>query len=607
VTSETGQYRILGALGRGAFGTVYRAEKLGESGFSKTVALKVLNPEMSQKPEVAQRLRDEARMLGLLRHRAILQVDGLVRLGERWAVVMEYVEGVDLKDLASAGPVPLGPALEIVGEIAGALHVAYNTTGPEGGPLRLLHRDIKPSNVFVTSAGEVKILDFGVARADFGSREAETQQLRYGSTGYMSPERLDFIDTAAGDVYALGVVLWELLTGKPYGKTSSKEARHLNRLRENLDQLWEITQGVSEELVVFAESMLAYEPEDRPLARDVERTCGALRMKLGGQFLRDWAEVTVGPLVEARRSPNQDDPNSPTMVLGSGSNRSAADKLEELALDPHTEDEDETATSGATPMSKWMPPTQDFYAPQGVGRTELDLAPVEALPPESRRPWWLFSGALVVGVLVLGVGVWWSLTAPNRVRPPRQTAPLTTALTAPEAKPSGPAEATAVEATAEAKPPAPELAATAGGGAPAPAEEPGPKPTSATTTSSAATSTPPEKSEPKATEPKPDPKAEVEPGPKPTPAETAPATRTPSSTSKGGIVSTQGDALKVELVSASGSRRRASGSVPAGSYRIEATFIDSDPIQAGQVQIEPGAAVVIKCSSRFRRCQAKSQ
>ena len=128
-------------LGRGGFGTVYKAEFVGDGGFTKKVALKVLNPDLENVEEVARRFRDEARMLGLIRHRAIVQVDGLVRLSGRWAVIMEYVEGVSLKPIITADRVPPSAALQIAGELAGALDVAYNAPGPEGGPHLLVSRD----------------------------------------------------------------------------------------------------------------------------------------------------------------------------------------------------------------------------------------------------------------------------------------------------------------------------------------------------------------------------------------------------------------------------------------------------------------------------------
>jgi serine/threonine protein kinase len=593
--SEAGQYRITGTLGRGAFGTVYRAEKLGESGFSKTVALKILNPEMRQKPEIAQRLRDEARMLGLLRHRAIIHVDGLVQLGERWAVVMEYVEGVDLKDLVSENPVPIGPALEIIGECAGALHVAYNSPGPSGGPMRLLHRDIKPSNVFVTSSGGVKILDFGVARADFSTREAETQELRYGSLGYMSPERLDFIDTAAGDVYALGVVLWELVTAQVYGKSSSNVTRHQSRLRENLDILWEVTGGRSQDFVSFVESLLAYESEDRPLARDVERQCGALRTQLGDALLRDWAELIIGPLMEAKRTGIGQDPNSPTMVIGSGSNRSAAQQLDELALDTGDTDADRTQVLGEVVPGKWMPPTQEFYTPLGVeaGAMEIDLGNIEGVKgPRWQSPRWLLSVtfavtaatfAVMVAVALFGEELSalnpWQEEVQASSEPQPQPRQMPSISRPPEPEPQPQVDSPKDEAQAE----TPE------------ASKPDKTP--------AETATEPKEIKTSQIAPAKEPIQETKPAPKPVTQK--PSTARPPT--KAGIVSVTGDALSVWLINSAGARRKARGKVPAGSYAIEATFPDQDPIRAGQLQVSPGSAVIIKCSSRFRRCTSKVQ
>lgn len=295
---EGRQYQIREVLGRGGFGTVYRADLASAGGFVRPVALKVLNPDVEGIDDVARRLRDEARMLGKLGHRSIVHVDGLVLLEGRWTVVMAYVHGVDLRAVVTAGPVPVGPALEIVQEVAAALHVAFERATPTGEVLRLLHRDIKPANVQLTTTGEVKLLDFGIARAEMADKEAVTRSVTYGSLPYMSPERLDFEDSHAGDVYALGAVLYELLTAEPLGKTSAAEGRHAALRDGALQRLAEA--GLPREVVAFVGAMLAYEPADRPSARECERWARRLRAAAPEPSLADFAESVVPPLLARR-------------------------------------------------------------------------------------------------------------------------------------------------------------------------------------------------------------------------------------------------------------------------------------------------------------------
>jgi serine/threonine protein kinase len=292
--NEHRRYRILNVLGRGGFGTVYRAELQGSEGFVKEVAVKVLNPVVEASPQHLARLRDEARMLGLVRHRALVGVDGLVKLLDRWAVVMEYVDGVSLSQLLqglSSGRFPVPIALQIVEEVASGLHAAYTSSDREGRPLRLLHRDVKPSNVQLTRHGEVKLLDFGIARAEFAEREAATaSRMVIGSVPYLAPERLGLEDSHAADVYSLGVTLVQLVSGALPKTATGEPRRHEARVEEACALVAQA--GGAAELTGLVRRCLAWAAAERPDARELERACRSLHAG-GGLHLRDWAEAVV--------------------------------------------------------------------------------------------------------------------------------------------------------------------------------------------------------------------------------------------------------------------------------------------------------------------------
>ncbi|MCB9763618.1 MAG: protein kinase [Alphaproteobacteria bacterium] len=403
------RYEILEALGRGGFGTVYRARFLGEGGFVKDVALKLLNPDMDGIDEVARRLRDEARVLGLLRHRAIVQVDRLTRLQDTWAVVMEFVDGVDLKEILRAGPVPLGPALEIVAEVTGALHVAYTSRGPDDHPLRLLHRDIKPANIRLTPHGEVKVLDFGIARAEFGSREAETRSMAFGTLEYMSPERLDFQDGPAGDVYAVGVTLFEMLTGARFGKTSAQQHKHGPRLDEQLRVLASVP-GMRDEVAELVRRMLAWDPAARPTAEGVEEEALRLRAAVSGEPLRFWARRVVAPLMD-RSGPPEATASGP--LTGS--------VLLELPEPEPTRGE--TAwVPGETPSVRERGGRTPLVPAEtsGAGRVEAEATQPSLVQPRRRSRGWVWALLLLLLMVGVGVATWSPGEAPRVEEPPAE-------------------------------------------------------------------------------------------------------------------------------------------------------------------------------------------
>ncbi|MBW2257091.1 MAG: serine/threonine protein kinase, partial [Deltaproteobacteria bacterium] len=284
MSEATRRYRVRDVLGTGAFGTVYRADALGSGNFIRPVAVKILHRQLASEEPLVQRLRDEARMLAQLKHRAIVRVDDLVQMEGSWAIVMELVDGVDLQRISAYRPLPPGPAAEVIQEVASALRVAFEQQDEQGNPLRLLHRDIKPSNLALTATGEVRVLDFGIARADIPGRESQTRSVLLGTPAYMAPECFDDGPGHVADVFALGATFFELLTGHMLGRTSVDPERHEARITESMGEL-PVDVADHPELMALLRSMLAYREAERPTAREVERQLRDLRPTLGEPWL----------------------------------------------------------------------------------------------------------------------------------------------------------------------------------------------------------------------------------------------------------------------------------------------------------------------------------
>lgn len=297
--SDKQQYRILDVLGQGQLGTVCLVERLGPP--TERLALKLFNPQVSGVEDAMERLLDSLPLLAWTRHPAVLRPQGLVRLDGQWGLTMEAVEGCDLRRLLMAGPMPAGPAMELVALIAGALHAVYYQAGPDGEPLRLLHGDIKPANSLLTPWGEARLLDFGVLRALEGPDPASTLDLAEETR--TAPEQFEGVLSPAADIYALGCTLYEMLCGHPCpaaGRDAAEHRRVLTRILRGLEQ------AEADPLAsTLVEAMLAWEGEARPIARDVEKLARELRRSVPGPSLREWAHDAVDHALEVS-SPGRD-------------------------------------------------------------------------------------------------------------------------------------------------------------------------------------------------------------------------------------------------------------------------------------------------------------
>lgn len=307
--SERRTFTIHACLGRGGFGEVYRATMEGSGGVATEVAVKVLRADINPGSDSVKRLRDEGRLLGMLSHPAIVKVHDLVVLDGRVSLITEYVEGQDLHEcFQGAERMPPRALVLALGEVASALAAAWESPSPTSGePLRLIHRDVKPANIRIGKHGEVKLLDFGIARAGNSVREAQTAaNAMMGSYLYMAPERFheDGIQPPS-DIFALGSVLYEGLAGERFfaGMTLQQVYAFMlspSRFQRRLDErLAELALDAPEKVLDLIRAMMNPEPDARPTAKEVSHRCEDLGEVLDGLTLKRWCRARAWPDVDS--------------------------------------------------------------------------------------------------------------------------------------------------------------------------------------------------------------------------------------------------------------------------------------------------------------------
>ncbi|MBK6918233.1 MAG: serine/threonine protein kinase [Deltaproteobacteria bacterium] len=215
--TRLGRYCVVRRIGGGGMAELYLARLDGPNRFVKPVALKLMHAHLTDTPEFVGMFMREARIAASLQHPQIVQVLDVGEYDGEYFLALEYVHGLDLRRVLAERrgvPLPLGAALRIVLDIATALHHAHSLCDGSGRPLGIVHRDVSPSNILIAYDGAVKLTDFGIAHMTEQTHVTATGALK-GKPGYMSPEQClqEHID-ARSDVFALGVVLYELTTGR---------------------------------------------------------------------------------------------------------------------------------------------------------------------------------------------------------------------------------------------------------------------------------------------------------------------------------------------------------------------------------------------------------
>jgi serine/threonine protein kinase len=232
---EFGPYLVYEQLGVGGMATVHRAETTGIAGFRRPVALKRMLPHVAANDDLVRSFVREARLASHLRHANVAQTYDLGKVGDIYFIAMELVLGRTLRDILrlcskTGERIPIPIALNILNQVCDALDYAHNLTDDSGQDLGIIHRDVSPSNVIVAEGGVVKLIDFGIAKASAAGMQTMSGTIK-GKFGYMAPEYLAGKIDARADLFALGVIAHELLTGRP-----------LFQGRDDMDTLFRVKQ-----------------------------------------------------------------------------------------------------------------------------------------------------------------------------------------------------------------------------------------------------------------------------------------------------------------------------------------------------------------------------
>src|SRR5262245_12742561 len=214
-----GKYRLLATLGHGGMAELHIAEQTGIEGFSKVVALKRVLPHLAGRPDFRRMFFNEAKVVARLEHPNIVTVFELGEVDGSYFISLEYLPGEDLGEILDRTrrrktPMSIEFALSIGQQCAGALHFAHELVGSDGKIIGVVHRDVNPSNIMLTFHGQAKLLDFGIAKVKGGALETRAGAFK-GKPAYSAPEQASsgIVDRRT-DVFCLGIVLWECITGQ---------------------------------------------------------------------------------------------------------------------------------------------------------------------------------------------------------------------------------------------------------------------------------------------------------------------------------------------------------------------------------------------------------
>jgi len=298
-----GKYHVLERIARGGMAEIYKVKTVGIAGFEKIQALKRILPDYAQRPRFIRSFVDEARIAVELNHRNIVQVFDFGKASGELYLAMELIDGIDLRSAIVAAAaknkaLPIALACYVLGDVATGLDHAHRKRDVQGEALGIVHCDVSPQNIMLSYEGFVKILDFGVARARISTTPRE-RRLR-GKPRYMSPEQTrGTIPTTATDVFSLGIIAWELLTGLPLFEGRNLKAILAAVRRADVPAIHKLNPDVPEDLSDAISKALSRDVDQRnsatELAQALARGAHTIATGAGARALAEWLHEVCPP------------------------------------------------------------------------------------------------------------------------------------------------------------------------------------------------------------------------------------------------------------------------------------------------------------------------
>jgi len=378
--THLGTYELVRELGHGGMAEVFLARASGPHGFEKLVVLKKILPQFAAMPKYVRLFLDEAKLAACLDHPNIAQVHHFGMVDGNYCFVMEYVHGRDLRTVlhSTKQAFPIEHAVRIARDIAAALHYAHERRGPDGAPMHIVHRDVSPSNIQISYDGTVKLLDFGIAKARTSTIQTRTGILK-GKSGYLAPEqaRRKPVDRRA-DVFALGIVLWEMVTGQHLFDVHDDLHATEQMLTEDPRPPSSLRRGCPRELDAIILRALSREPEGRQqtareLQIELEELAREHRLNQSSVALSELMHGLFGAEIRAAEPVDVSTPTVTDLIAASAEGTPPDEAGDERAID-----EESTRSLSDAELGKLL---AQVRRPAGSRRFEDSMETTIAGPP----------------------------------------------------------------------------------------------------------------------------------------------------------------------------------------------------------------------------------